>query len=322
MPRESLAELITALEAAARGILKALRAFAGTLRSQAPASPAEPLAAHFGEHERLEESKYYPPAPLQAWRPDEATLPVSYGKTRLVLLVVDPKLVHAYWEVQQEKLQEVKSRMGNPAQAVLRFHDAGGSFDVDVDLGARNWYVPLWSAGKSYSVELGLRGKDGTFARLAGSNAVVTPRSMPMAAVEERFLRVESTGEGAKVIPPPPYRKPERPHMPPQPREAFASSASAAETQALPSVGPPVAADFPMPGNAADILRRKLAELYSFRECHPEPLKPPETVRVLAGAHLEEHDAAWAESHSDLTQLVEKQQPAGLSSALLQERRR
>src|SRR5208283_277072 len=166
----SLAELIAELKAAIRGVLKGVQAFAPALRPKAPEKlPAAP-AAHFGEHERLEEAKYYPPAPSYTLKLEEGELPASYGKTRVVMLVVDPNLVHAYWEVAADKLQEVKSQMEDSSQAVLRFYEASTCFDVDVDLGSGNWYVPLWSAGKSYYADLGFRDLDGSFVQLARSN--------------------------------------------------------------------------------------------------------------------------------------------------------
>ena len=104
------------------------------------------------------------------------TLPTGYGKTRIVLLPVDPYLVHVYWEVSGSGTGFVKALVEVGAlrpQAILRFHDvtsmpvggvrAEGSFDVKVDVEARNWYVRLLSPEKSYVVDLGFRGRDGRF---------------------------------------------------------------------------------------------------------------------------------------------------------------
>jgi hypothetical protein len=317
----SLAELVAKLKAAIRRALKVVRAFAGTVRPEAPAKlPAAP-AAHFGEHERLEESKYYPPAPSYNLNL-EGELPDSYGKTRVVLLVVDPNLVHAYWEVAPDKLQEAKSHMKDSSQAVLRFYEASGCFDVDVDLGPRNWFVPLWSAGKSYYADLGLRGGDGSFVQLARSNVVVTPRALPTVEVGERFMRVVAPGRRAEIVPPPPYRKPRRPHAPLQPLATVSpavpsgagpSGADLAEVPPLLHPAPQrAAAGFAKPIDSEEILRGKLAEFYALREWHREPLKPEEApVRGPGGPWPEEH-------YPDLNELAEKQQTMGLSSALLQ----
>jgi len=313
---KSRARLIAAVEAAVRK-LKAQRPSDGALRPNAPATPLAAPAAHFGEHERLEESKYYPPAPSEASKLEEGELPDSYGKTRVVLLVVDPNLVHSYWEVTPQQLRQAESQIGESSQPVLRFYGAGESFDVEVDLRSRNWYVPLWSSGKSYYVDLGLRGGDGSFVRLAQSNAVHIPRALPVIDVEERFMRVEEPGRLAEIIEPPPYRKPSRPQaslQPPAPVSmrdsawAGPSDASLASAPPTPSIAVP---DIPHPGDSADILNRKLAEFFAFRH---EPSPEKASVAALNGSRPEEH-------YPDLTELAEKQQTMGLSSALLQRHR-
>src|SRR5271166_5313928 len=284
MASGSLAELITGFKAAIRRALNVVRAFAGTVRPEAPVKlPAAP-AAHFGEQERLEESKYYPPAPSDNLKLEEE-LPECYGKTRVVLLVVDSNLVHAYWEVAPDKLQEAKSQMEDSSQAVLRFYEAGGGFDVDVDIGPRNWFVPLWSAGKSYYADLGLRGGDGSFVQLARSNVVHTPRALPTVEVEERFMRVAAPGRRAEIVPPPPYRKPRWPYAPLQPLETVSpavpsgagpSGADLAEAPPSPSAPSRAATGLATPIDSEEILRAKLAEFYALREWHREPLKPEE----------------------------------------------
>jgi hypothetical protein len=131
------------------------------------------------------------------------TLPTGYGKTRIVLLPVDPYLVHVYWEVSGSGTGFVKALVEAGAlrpQAVLRFHDvtampvggvrAEGSFDVKVDVEARNWYVRLLSPEKSYVVDLGFRGRDGRFHRIARSNRGETPRAWPCAEAGQQRMRV------------------------------------------------------------------------------------------------------------------------------------
>jgi len=139
-----------------------------------------------------------PPAPHF-----NGTLPAGYGKTRIVLLSVDPYLVHVYWEVSDSGTAFVKALVEAGAlrpQAILRFHDvtampvggvrAEGSFDVEVDIESRNWYVRLLSPEKSYVVDLGFRGRDGSFHRIARSNRGETPRAWPCAEKGQQRMRV------------------------------------------------------------------------------------------------------------------------------------
>jgi len=289
---DSVAALITALEGVIRGLLDTLRAFAGSLRPEAPAkAPAEPVA-HFGEHERLEESKYYPPAPPDVSGPEEGELPDSYGRTRVVLLAVDPYLVHAYWEVAPDVLRAAYARAGAEARSVLRFYEAGGSFDVEVDLRTRNWYVRLWSAGRSYSVDLGLADRGGSFVRLASSNAAETPRSLPVTEVGERFMRPAEPGEhAAEIVPPPSYRKPVRAAAPQQ----------------------PVAPARAVPASSSLTLQERLREYAALRFWRPAPAKPEEAPA------REPAVSRPMEPSTDLTEWSETREVMGLSSALLQE---
>jgi len=131
-------------------------------------------------------------------------LPDIVEETEVVLLAVNPYLVHVYWGIAPHDLEElgrVFSRLGPRAQPVLRFYDipqvdfdganAPGWFEVEIDLQARNWYVHLESPAKTYCVALGLRTEGDGFQCLARSNVAETPRAWPSDKVEESYLVVE-----------------------------------------------------------------------------------------------------------------------------------
>jgi hypothetical protein len=134
-------------------------------------------------------------------------LPASCNRTRVVLLAVHPSLVHAYWEVtaaDQRRARRVLGKMFATARAVLRFRDLTSvapenewmhqAFDVEVDLGAGQWYVHLWSPGRVYQADLGLRSTAGELLVLATSDTVATPRAWPSPRVAES---VSNRSEGA-----------------------------------------------------------------------------------------------------------------------------
>ncbi len=161
--------------------------------------------------QKVEISKVFPGLPKE---PSE--FPHFYEHPRVVLLPVNPYLVHVYWEVAPDDLKEIKKLLGRPAlraQPVLRFSDitciifdgtnAHSQFDVDIDLGAGNWYVHLWGPGKSYFVDLGLRTEDGQFHPLARSNIAETPRAWPAARAEETYMLVEGDYHRSEAVPPP-----------------------------------------------------------------------------------------------------------------------
>ena len=143
-------------------------------------------------------------------------LPDSYGETRVVLLSVEPYLIHVYWEVAFVELEKAKHRLGDEygrSRAVLRCHDVTniifdgtnthGSFDVDIDLKAKNWYVSLQSPEKSYFVELGFRTEDGRFHPIARSNIAETPPDRPAPKSDEYYMLVAGDYDLVETVPAP-----------------------------------------------------------------------------------------------------------------------
>jgi hypothetical protein len=143
-------------------------------------------------------------------------LPDIAEETKVVLLPVNPYLVHVYWGIAANDLEEIGRVSGQPgrrAQPVLRFYDItqvdfGGTsasswFDVEINLRAGSWYVHLQSPAKSYCIDLGLRTEGGGFHRLARSNAAETPRAWPSDKVEESYLLVEEDYHRVETVVPP-----------------------------------------------------------------------------------------------------------------------
>jgi hypothetical protein len=123
-------------------------------------------------------------------------LPEAYGKTRLVLLPVDPYFIHAYWEVAPEQLKE----------ATLRFYRSKpvDYFDVPVDLQSRKCYVHLWRPEESLYADLLLKRNDGTLVSLVRSRVIHMPPAQPKMSIEQHFMRVEPAERRAEIVPPPP----------------------------------------------------------------------------------------------------------------------
>jgi len=123
-------------------------------------------------------------------------LPETYGKTRLVLLPVDPCLIRTYGEVAPEQLKE----------ATLRFYRSKplDYFDVPVDLQSRKWYVHLWRPEESLYADLLLKRNDGTLVSLVRSRVIHMPPAQPKMSIEQHFMRVEPAERRAEIVPPPP----------------------------------------------------------------------------------------------------------------------
>ncbi|MFA5190394.1 MAG: DUF4912 domain-containing protein [Verrucomicrobiia bacterium] len=150
------------------------------------------------------------PVPSGAPRPEEAAeLPATYGRTRLMLVEIEPHWIHAYWEITAPDREAALAKAGDAEAAwVLRFYDITGvefdganardSFDVPVDVAVGNWYVNLWSSGKSYCGEIGLRAPDGSFVPVSRSGIVQVPAAAAAPRAETEWMKVEPlTGETA-----------------------------------------------------------------------------------------------------------------------------
>jgi len=142
---------------------------------------------------------------------ESENLPESYGETKVMLLPVEPYLIHAYWEFSQrqslcldEEQGKIKHRVNGEqkhTRPILRCYEVSSDedwkntapyFDVNIDLAAGNCYVPLFKAGNSYLVELGFKTRDGHFFAAAQSNIVETPRTEPLPEKDESTATKET----------------------------------------------------------------------------------------------------------------------------------
>ncbi len=122
-------------------------------------------------------------------------MPYNYGEDRIILLVRDPRWIHAYWEITGSKYDEVRKALGEgirTSREIMRIYDATSSpwksFDIDVLGGARNWYINVPEPDRTYVVELGYRTSDGRFMMMARSNAVTTPREGMSDVIDEEWM--------------------------------------------------------------------------------------------------------------------------------------
>lgn len=123
---------------------------------------------------------------------------------RLVLMAIDPFWAWAYWEASPRALEQAKERAGDRAASlVIRFYDVASfpapdpldpfdgksakeTFDVPIGGPSGNYYLNLWSPGKSLIAELGVKSKDGRFCPVARSNYLDLPRDGESPRYEDR----------------------------------------------------------------------------------------------------------------------------------------
>ncbi|MFN3532987.1 MAG: DUF4912 domain-containing protein [Candidatus Brocadia sp.] len=135
-------------------------------------------------------------------------LPDNYGDNRIVLMVVDPEWIFAYWEMQKDMMDSVLNALGGMAygaKTTLRVYDvtdvifdgknAHKYYDIEVTGGARNWYIHVGEPNRSFCVDIGFLTSQGIFRTLARSNTVRTPRAGVSEVVDEKWMGIEEIYE-------------------------------------------------------------------------------------------------------------------------------
>lgn len=224
----------------------------------------------------------------------------------MTLLVIDPYLVHAYWDVSPE---QAAASIG----AVLRVHDTTtdvpGHFDLPVSLAARNWYIHVWNPERSYYAELGVVENGGGFIPLARSNTVETPRAWPVAApvevqsvVQVPLLPEPALPDGSGQV-----TEPARglPSVEPAPIPTPIPGCARERAEVPPA---PETPRVPTPINTAETLRTTLQEVYASRQWIRR-------VSQVGESAARTPQASYTANHSpDLTDLAEEHFFEGVSS--------
>lgn len=227
----------------------------------------------------------------------------AYGKSRLVLMAVDPYSIYAYWEVMRQDLEEAEKAAGKTTP-VIRFYKLRKTsledttaewFDVEVDIRSRSCYVRLWSSEPAYEADLALRRIDGTIVRLARASILDMPRAVPTIGVKQHFMKVDEATATAEIVPSP-----------------VPSSKFSHRTSARPANQPDVASSGGKPGDFTESVRKKLGTLYASR--HWRSRGKSAEYKAM---HSDDLPLSGV-SPPDLTAMAENNLVTGLSSVSLE----
>ncbi|BAZ31044.1 Rho termination factor domain-containing protein [Cylindrospermum sp. NIES-4074] len=128
-----------------------------------------------------------------------ADLPAGYGESRIVLLPRDPQWAYTYWDVPNERKEELRRQGGQ--QLALRIYDVTDISDIEyqsphsiqeypADELAREWYLPIPVSDRDYVIDIGYRSADGRWLVLARSARVHIPPVYPSDWIEDVFITV------------------------------------------------------------------------------------------------------------------------------------
>jgi len=144
--------------------------------------------------------------------PVPGDIPWGYGDDRVTALARDPAWVFVYWELTDEAIERARAEVQAPeAPCILRVYDttyrlfdgtnANWYMDVPVHRPANNHYVCMDRPGSTFHVDIGVKSREGHFAKIARSAPVEMPRSEIAPDGRVEWMTVSAGGE-----PPPAYR--------------------------------------------------------------------------------------------------------------------
>jgi len=147
--------------------------------------------------EEVEDAKYYTGSEENHDFYVEAAFDEKYEDDRVVLMVVSPSMIYAYWEISAKTLKKLSRRRKNTVVVMLRISYFSTStqqevfFDVPTE-GADNWYINTPESGCSYWVEIGTKNSKGVFSSVMTSNTLDVPRVDFSEVLEEVWTAEES----------------------------------------------------------------------------------------------------------------------------------
>lgn len=141
-------------------------------------------------------------------------LPQSYGTNTIYLIARDPRWLFTYWDIDWSNFPAEKMEKGERKAFLKLFRGEHEESSIEINLEAKNWYLPVSQAGANYRVELGHFGRRGSWKSIARSNEASTPAdslstepatnfaTVPLHLTFERLLdMVRSTmGQGESLI--------------------------------------------------------------------------------------------------------------------------
>ena len=168
---------------------------------ESPAFRQEELSLQ-QEKELMEASKT---VTIEQVLPQEAAfnLPVRYGDNRIVLMARDPWWAHTYWDISEDKINEVISSIPVYERQnltwILRVYDVTGVrdfngnnsnhfFDIDINFESGSWYINVNQPEREWCVEIGLRNPAGKFFAVLRSNFIKTPYFGISSLIDEEWV--------------------------------------------------------------------------------------------------------------------------------------
>lgn len=109
------------------------------------------------------------------------SLPPQYDDARIVLLARDPHWLYAYWDLSDDRkdqlIQDIGNELWQNSTPVLKINNLtkNNSFYVRINDFSNSWYIHVEDSNCLYTAEIGRKIQDRFFLNIADSNCAVTP---------------------------------------------------------------------------------------------------------------------------------------------------
>lgn len=103
-------------------------------------------------------------------------LPESYGVNSIFLIARDPQWLFTYWDIDWSGFPANAAKDGAKKIFLKVFSgDDHEEATIEVNPGAKNWYIPVSRSATTYHVEIGYTGEKGKWTSIARSGSATTP---------------------------------------------------------------------------------------------------------------------------------------------------
>ncbi len=134
----------------------------------------------------------------ETYTEEPGEFPLRYGDHKLFAFPRDPEWVFIYWDLQEEPVQRGLDQLNcgiEEVRWVLRVlpqekddRTALSFYDENIHPDAQSWYLQLAPPGKSFYLELGLIGPEGSFFSLIRSNLFTLPANSPSEIIDKEWM--------------------------------------------------------------------------------------------------------------------------------------
>jgi len=182
-------------------------------RASSPEHPAAPASAPAAQPRS--EARGAGPTPQRyalgtPTKKEPEQIPWGYGQNRVTAMAIDPARMYVYWEITDDAMDKARAGLGpggRDAWLNLRVYDitgrifdgtnAHGYFDHKVERHDRHWFFQIGKPTSTTCVELGMKSREGFFAKVTRSGRVDFPRTEAALWNEPQWLTVFSGKVGA-----------------------------------------------------------------------------------------------------------------------------